>query len=266
MATKKKPAPKIAPKTTATTTKDAAATGSQAEFEAFLPRAKALPASAIVPMRADLQLALHNVTVGVENVLGERARAAKLPETELGALETLPELALAVIFADTQIERTAPPSDVRNSLAKARELRALLLTTADGLALAGLLPKGKVDAIRKGRGGLDAAHDCVELAALYRKHAATIRGKHAVTAAQVEECANVGTKLLTELKARRARSKGAGPADGTELRDRLWTLFLERADALFRAGAYLFGRDAIDAKVPPLQAHRGSKKKPAPPA
>jgi hypothetical protein len=257
------PTPENPPQPGSIAPPDATATGSQAEFESFLPLANALAAGEVVPMRADLQLALHNVTVGVENVLAERSRAAKLPETNLGEIEELPRLVLAVLFADTQVERVAPQSDIGKSLARARELRALLLATAEALALVGALPPAKVKEIRKGRGSIDAARDCVDLAALFRKYAADIRGKHAITAEQIEECGTVGTTVFTQLKAHRARTGEPTKRDGADTRDRLWTLVVQRAHALFRVGAYLFGREDVDAKVPPLQAHRSSPKKAA---
>lgn len=45
-------------------------------------------------------------------------------------------------------------------------------------------------------------------------------------------------------------------AEATELRDRFWTLVLQRHDALWRCGAWIHGR-AVDEHVPPLQAGRG---------
>lgn len=45
-------------------------------------------------------------------------------------------------------------------------------------------------------------------------------------------------------------------SEATELRDRLWTLLLQRHDALWRCGAWIHGRE-VDQHVPPLQAGRG---------
>lgn len=105
----------------------------------------------------------------------------------------------------------------------------------------------------------------MELAALFGKEAAALRGKSPVTAAQIKETADIGTQLLTLLKPSRTRRIKAGPSTATSDRDRLWTLVLARHDALWRAGAYLFGRD-VDEKVPLLQARRVRSLKKAPPA
>jgi hypothetical protein len=45
-------------------------------------------------------------------------------------------------------------------------------------------------------------------------------------------------------------------AEATELRDRFWTLLLQRHDMLWRCGVWLHGRE-VDEHVPPLQARRG---------
>lgn len=56
----------------------------------------------------------------------------------------------------------------------------------------------------------------------------------------------------------RESTDGALPslAEATELRDRFWTLLLQRHDALWRCGAWIYGQE-VDSQVPPLQARRG---------
>lgn len=149
-ATKQKHA---APKT------DDVVTGSQADYDAHLAAAKRIPASAIIPMRADPQLALHNVQIGVACVLAEAARVSKLPETDVKALSSLPQIALAVTFASTQLAPSGATIGLATLVARGRSLRALLLKTADALVESALFPKAEVDKIRAGHGKLDAARD-----------------------------------------------------------------------------------------------------------
>lgn len=244
---------------------EVAQNGSQAAYDAFLSAAQAVPAGAIVTMRADPQLALQNVQVGVASVLAEGPRLSKLPETDAKEIAALGRLALAVVFATTQVTPALGTADLASKMSRGAMLRRLLLQTADALALSGLLPAAALVAIRAGHGKLDAARDLVALSALFTKHAAAIRGKHAVSAAELKEAALLGTDLLTILKPARARRGSVGPAVGADERDRLWTLLVRGHDKLWRAGAYLFGRDEVDAKVPSLQAHRGGRGKKATP-
>ncbi len=240
-------------------------TGSQADYGTFIPLARALPAADVVQARADLPLALQNVQAGVSAVMAEEPRLSKLPETDSQELAELPRLVLATIFADTQIERTAPAAELQKLLARGSALRSLLLKTAESLAEAGLLSPPAVAKIRAGKGKLDSARDCVELAALFSKNAAALRGKSPVTAAQIKEASEVGTQLLSLLKPTRTRRAKAEVSSAASDRDRLWTLVLARHDALWRAGAYLFGR-AVEEKVPLLQANRTRRPKKASPA
>jgi hypothetical protein len=270
MATKAKKTTKIAGKAKsakvvalASTLDQPVATGSQADYDEFAPAAMLVAAQDVVPMRADLQLALQNVQVGVASVIAEKMRLDKLSETDVGELSSLVRLVLATIFADTQVDRSAPPSQLQNLLARCAALRALLLKTAESLAEAGLLARSAVETIRAGHGKLDSARDCIALAALYAKNASSLRGKHPLTAAQINEAAEVGTELLKLLKTGRSRRTPTTGVPAVDMRDRLWTLVLRRNDALWRAGAYLFGRDQVDTKVPTLQASRGGRPKKA---
>jgi len=224
------------------------------------------------PMRIDIHLALANAQRGVDAVMPHDARIRKeLPMVDRAAIASLVDVGLGVAFAGGIVDRYAPSvaTDVNPLLARARKVRARLLASADALAVAGLVSPAVVAKIRAGHGGLDAAGDCVALAALFRKNERAVRGKTPVTAADVREASEVGSRLLEVLHPKGA--KRARPDDerarATEARDRLWTLFATRwEDLVWRAGAWLFGRD-VDAHVPPLHARVAAKraaKAPAP--
>ncbi len=73
--------------------------------------------------------------------------------------------------------------------------------------------------------------------------------------------------LQLEIQSRATPKKGKTPkplAEAHDVRDRIWTLYLGSWDILWRAGAYLFGYDQIDAEVPPLRAHVAHKTQQAP--
>jgi hypothetical protein len=234
-------------------------------------RAMALPKTAIIPFRADAELAYHNVVDGVNAVLAERVTLSReLPGADLAAIEALPALAQAVVFAAGQVDRRRLSNgEIARLLKEAYPLRDLLLTTAEALAKKKLLPDKTVSQIRAGRGRLDAAKDLVALAALYRKHASALRNKTAVTADEVARAAEIGSELLTLLKPKRAKRTGPSPGhDAAEMRDRLWTLLVlgkEARGGLDSIAGWLWGQEAW-AHVPPLQAHRATKARVAKPA
>lgn len=247
--------------------------GSQRAYDAFLPEALKIPAADVRPFRYDGSLAYHNVTVGLA-ALGphEAALRAELPRTDVAALRALPDLALAVIFAAEQVDRGAARSDGSTArlLKTAFASRSLLLDTAAALAGKGLLPKRAVEKIREGRGNIDAATDCVALAALFIQHAAAIKSRHPLAKADIAGASDVGNALLKVLRPKRARAKAtpAAVADAADHRDRLWTLLARRFEGphgLERAAMHIWGRDA-GAHVPPLLSFTPTTRAKAPPA
>lgn len=99
----------------------------------------------------------------------------------------------------------------------------------------------------------DAAQDCIDLAQLFREHAATVKGKTAIGKPQIDEAAVAGEQLLAALKPARARSRVSESVKrAVDTRDRLWTLLSSRhAVQLRRAGMWLWVDD-VDEHVPPL--------------
>ena len=239
--------------------------GSAEHYQRFLPAAQALPPAEVRPLRLDFALALANAQRGVAAVLAHRDRLrAELPKLSLAAIDGLGGLGLAVTYAAGQVQRYAPAATgTRALLAQAQELRALLLASAEALARSGGLAPATVAKIREGRGPIDAAGDCVALAALFRRHSAAVRNKTPVTAAQLEQAAAVGSRLLAVLSPKGARrGPVAEVAAATLIRDRLWTLFDQTWEReVWRAGAWLFGRE-VENRVP-LLASRVVAKRPA---
>lgn len=83
-------------------------------------------------------------------------------------------------------------------------------------------------------------------------------------AADLREAAQLGTRLLGELRPHQAKRKDRTPEAVTEaalLRDRLWTLLVERHDRARRAAMWLYGQNP-DAQVPSLMANAAKKKVP----
>src|SRR5262249_3698966 len=152
------------------------------------------------------------------------------------ALRALPDLAKAVAFA-TQ-NRKRPKLDGAAPLEKrARALRKLLFKSASALVEAGVFPQGELGRLSPDKGAEAVANDCVRLAALFHANAAVLQGKTVITAEQTREAVEIGA----ELKRRHDAEQRASSTDAKKLRDRLWTLFVERHERLWRVGAYLFG-------------------------
>lgn len=233
-------------------------TGSQKAYEEFLPAAEALDDEDVRPYRADGSMALHNIEFGLDSITPHLPRiATELPTVDIAALKKLPNIALAVIYAAAQVDRSSDGSTAA-LLEKARASRALLLAWANALVVADILPAHEVERIRAGTGAIDLAQDNIDLAALYTKHDHAIHGKTIVTAEHITDAANLGTELLKCLKPKGTRSKDPA-ADAVAIRDRLWTLLTLRHKELRRVGMWLW-MDDVDTYVPALQSRKGTRK------
>lgn len=206
-------------------------------------------------VRIDAKLAQHNVQIATRAVLAERDRLVKeLPGVSVKHLEGLPALALALVESDLAVRATATAeSDLAGKLAAARLLRQKLLVTAESLALAALLPAARVKKIREGSGAFDTAGDLVALAALFTEHAAALRGKSPIAAAEVKQAGALGSELLARLKPGRAKKNTVISAAATTRAD-LAAQLIEAHRLLRRVGMWLFGEETIDHHVPTLQA------------
>lgn len=262
---------KAAPKASADAAQEgageASTAGSLAAVERLRARAEALPASAVLPCRADVVLAQHNAQTGIAAVLGQKATVLAAPDgprPDWAALGATREVAEAVVYAALQVTPASRDRGLRADIAEAYKLREVLLSDARTLALKGIFPAKRVAAIAVGRGTLDAVEDCVTLAALYHTHAAALRGKTAVSAAEVRRAAELGAALVAALSPKQGRKKA--PVDPARaawvaLRDRLWTLLVQDYRAVQRVGAWLWLGEAGE-HVPGLQARvLGPRKK-----
>ncbi|MBK9264671.1 MAG: hypothetical protein IPM54_33415 [Polyangiaceae bacterium] len=186
--------------------------GSQKAYEEFLSEAEALADADVRPFRADGSLALHNVEMGLDAISPHADRIkAELPTVDVVALQELPDLALAVIYAAAQVDRTSDGS-TGALIEKARASRTLLLASSEALAVAGILPAHEAERIRAGTGPIDLAQDNVDLAALLTKHATAIAGKRRSRRSRsrkqptwVPSCSNASSPRVRGARIRRSR-------------------------------------------------------------
>lgn len=226
-------------------------------WEHFRPLALRVEADDLAHFRYDPQLASHNVRVGlaaVEPRMDElQRRDAELDPAEL--LE-LPSLALALGFAAARVPapKRASKGEIEakvTAISRPRELTLRYLEVVDALE-PDLFPPGRIAKIRNGKGRLDMAQDCVQIAAVFHEHAAKLAGRHPFTAEYIAAMAADGAWLLGVLRPGNAKAAPAARTPESIERDRFARLLEERYDKLRTAGVMLFGIRSVDAKVPPL--------------
>jgi hypothetical protein len=230
-------------------------TDSARAFEHFLP----LVADVVLPdgaiLRRDVAIALHNVNRAMA-VMSERLPelARTLSSVDVVALAELPALALAVVHATDRIPAVVPSArEVEAALNAIRPLRDATLRYLEVVADLGLVPAGRVRAIRAGSGMLDEARDAVAIVALFKECHAALINRHPFTAAHFKELAEKGAWLVQTITPSNGVASTVSARTPEALdRDRLVRLLESRYDALRTAGVVCFGIRDVDAKVPPL--------------
>lgn len=226
---------------------------SQTAYDTFLVAAMALEPGFIEECCADIVLTYHNVMSGVENVLGSSsAVVGRLPNVDIVELSMLPRLAQALAFAARQVNRELEAASFGKLFERAQQLRRKLRKAADALAEASLLPNADIDEVWL-RARQDVLDDCLALVALFRRNEARIAGHSPVTSTEILEAEQVAEKLRVMLGRQGELSGGGTQAlvKAIDMRDRLWTLLVQRYEVLWRCGAWLYGR-SVDERVPPL--------------
>jgi hypothetical protein len=269
-----KPPPNQAPPPEVPAPKDLEdALGNEAAYLTFLPAARKLAVGQIRTLNGDPMLAKTNIQRGVGAVLAQaKELEGRFSKEEIERVRSLPDLALAVTFAVAQIGAIEQGSDgsLAKKMTRARHLRRVLLKGAEACAESGDIPAKEVQSISAGRGQIDTAQDCVQLAALYRKHREKLAGKTPATPEMLAEAAALGSELVGLLQTSTTRKKSkANPSldEALDHRDRLWTLLEEGYELAWKMGALLWGR-RVEEYVPPMLSRiaKPSSRSPSPPA
>ncbi len=224
-------------------------------FAHFRREAEAVEVPADYCFRQDVAVGRHNVDRAMAVMIDRLPDVARaLPSADVVALAELPALALAVVHAQDRVPAYAPSTrEVDAALAVVRPLRALALSYLEIVAALGLVPVGRVRAIREGSGKLDEARDCVAIVAVFDEHREALAQKHPFTAEQLKTLADKGAWLVQNITPSNA-SPITAPRRSPESmeRDRLVRLLEERYEQLRTAAVVCFGLRDIDARVPPL--------------
>ncbi|WP_245814364.1 hypothetical protein [Cystobacter ferrugineus] len=225
---------------------------SQSAYESFLPAAKALEPGFIEECCADIVLAYQVVRHAVEQVLGTGATSvSELPHVNVADLSLLPRLVQGLAYAALRVEREREAASFGPLFERAQQVRRRLRKAADALAEAQLLPDSDIDEVWLHE-RQDVLDDCLSLVALFRRNAARIASRSPVTVIEVDAAEQLVGQLRTVLGQQTSVRQEENPLfRAIEMRDRFWTLLLQRYDMLWRCGAWLYGR-AVAERVPPL--------------
>lgn len=219
-------------------------------FERYTPRAQALPANEVERFRASPSEVNRAVRSQVAAVRPHLATVrAKAPWMDLDALQELPTLSLAVLYAAARVRGRGGKTFVVKSerLAVLRERALLFLDLA---AEEGLIPVRVAHAIGTEEGPVAVARDAVAIARVFRDHASALEDRHPFKPSTLRALERDGAWVLSELT---AGAEGR-PTPAADLLDRMGTLLSRGCEDLAVACVAVWGADAAQARVGELLA------------
>jgi hypothetical protein len=241
----------------------------QTSFDETAADRAALAPTALVTIKLDVSVALTTVLGTLAHLAALRDAIAQLPGREIDAFDKLEVYAEALAHANTAfLAASQPPSELRELMPRAIEIRALLLSDVTALVNRGLVD-GKPFADLKGPVGyLNIASDIGVIVRVLRERWVDISTKSAAQADELDEAEQIFERI-TVAYAERARQPGIISA-ASEERQRACTLLVNAYDKTRRAVQYIrWDEGDADKLAPSLYARRtrrGSRASPTPPA
>lgn len=234
--------------------------GAETSFEAHKDEARSLTAEAVATFNGNALITLHNARAGVDAVMKMRAAIESdpsAPKVDFGRVAATVHVAEALVVAARRASQAFDPrSELAAKLTEVYALRDTLLVNAVAASKGGPFDAVVIARIQGGRGAIDAAQDCIDLASLFHRHAAALAGRSFVTATQIARAAELGTELLSLLKPNGVATnyeRSSAVVEATTMRDRMAALLATYYAYVARVGGWLWGLDAA-AHVPPLRS------------
>jgi hypothetical protein len=229
----------------------------QAAYQRVVPRLAAIDKRDLLVVNLDIPRLVMIVVGAISEMRKLREACAKsLPDFDLSVFDEIESLALAMGYTHgLHAAASVPILPVRELSARAVEMRLILARDCAALAQRGLIDSGGLKELRGPVGYKNQAFDLLTLVALMRGRWRFIKGKCAVSEAELDEAESVADQLLTAVGEREQLPQVTAAA--ADVRRRAFTLFVRAYDELRGAAEYLrrHDRDA-DAFVPSLYSAR----------
>jgi hypothetical protein len=239
-----------------------AVTGFEASYEAVVPAAGEVAAHEVVTFNGNAQVVLQNAKAGVAAVLAARPEIVAdpaAPKVDFEKVAFTLTIAEALVFAaNAAANAVADKSETSSLMSQVYELRDELLSNAVALVKSKVIKGRDADAvanIQKGRGPIDAAQDCLALAALFRRVADAIEGQSPITPALVQRAAELGSAALHALTPEGVEVDRGGSDPVTkacEVRDRIAALLTQHYAYVARVAGWRWGF-AMGEHIPALR-------------
>lgn len=185
----------------------------ESAFKHFAPLVAGIPEDSLEPWHYDAEIVRVNTQrclTALDPFLD--ATAQKMGNVDVAEIRELPELGLALAFADARVFLPASAQQIKAVQARQRPKRKLAILQLTVLSEMGLLvDPTKAEAILPGRGAIDEAQDGVAGVAVFHANAAKIAGKHPFDDVWLAGLAEDSNWLLEQLKVTGASGAGRSP-------------------------------------------------------
>ncbi|HCF56997.1 MAG TPA: hypothetical protein DFS52_03245 [Myxococcales bacterium] len=234
-----------------------------AETAFFLAQAADVDPKDVRICRADTDLMAANIRRGLASITQEgvldRIRV-ELPTVDVAPLLELNRLGETVAFAARNVMPEPKSEELATKTARGRKLRKVFFNQIETFIGTGQINQEEFDKMRKGKGTLDVASDLIDCVALLEKYEPVLGGRLSVTPELLDEGQELGRWLRQTVEPSVSRkNEGLKKNEGSEVRDRLWTLLQRRHRELRRIGAWLWPEE-VDKRVPSLLARQRKRK------
>lgn len=227
-----------------------------AAYEKVLPEALALNADLLNVINVDIPSAIITGFGVCERLPAHTKQLEALPDFPPERLEKLQDYVMALFIAQARYTTaTTPTEQLARLLDEATNRRDIMTAEARTLIVRGLLPSNALDDLTGTHGYKNVAFDLSRLAQLFKAALASIQGKTGLSAAEIDEADRFALKLTLAIAHREGSPQSA--AEATNVRQRMFTLFLNTYDQIRRAMVFLrWNIGDADEIAPSLYANR----------
>ncbi len=238
----------------------------ESAFKHFAPLVATIPEDALEPWHYDAEIVRVNTQRcldALEPILD--ATAQKMGNIDVAEIRALPQLGLALAFADARVFTAASAQEIKTYQARQRPKRKLAILQLTVLNELGLLhDPTKVEAILPGRGGVDEAQDGVACVALFNENESKITNKHPFDKTWLAELAEDSNWLLDQLKISGAKVDKKAKSPEALVRDQLCAEIVRRYGQGKKVAVERWGWKRVDEHYPALFSREVAAKAAAP--
>ncbi|NUP10735.1 MAG: hypothetical protein HOW73_32220 [Polyangiaceae bacterium] len=222
-------------------------------FETVRSVAAAIPKDDFILITLDPEAAVTTTIGCIAKIVAQRAQIVEqLPRFDLNHVDRLETYALALGSAESRYKAASKPAEPVQELAeKLIKIRDLLVSDITALANRKLLDGERLKTLNGTHGYRNVGFDVLMLCAMLRENWDSVSGRTGVQTAEINEAEELADRLISAV-GRREQGEAA-VAEATEMRQRVFTLFMRTYEEVRRAITYLrWHDDDVDRIAPSL--------------